>query len=199
MSEERANKNEINPAIKRDLESALRQQMFYWGMDASFWSGNLFLEKGFSKSPSRGLQGTSCYSLPWKDGSIELHGACAGWYNADGNDGFIYIRTYERCFHWHGNNLPVPGDWEADSLSPLDLEKSMNLLSPFLEWWLDFESFVHNRTERTYRKKCFKKYKSLPKARPWLKPHAGMAWLQSLLNDPLSVSRAKKFNRTLVG
>lgn len=192
------NAHEINPAIRRDLENALRQQMFFWGMDVSFRSGNLFLERGFVRSPSPGLQGTSCYSLPWRDGSVELHGGCAGWYAAGGGSGVIYIRSAEKCFRWHGSAIPVPGNWEAGSLSPLDLGESMGSVIPFLEWWLDFEKFVRDRADNAYRRRCFKKYKSLPKSKPWLKPDAGLAWLESLRANPATTSRAKRFSHSAV-
>ena len=65
--------------LLRDLTAGLKQQMFFWGRDVVHPDGNLLVRQGFSKSPSAGLQGTSCYGLDWQGGRIELHGACAGW------------------------------------------------------------------------------------------------------------------------
>ncbi len=67
-------------AILRDFSAALVQQMFYWGMDAAHSGGNIFQKRGFCKSPSSGLKGTSCYSLPWEGGEIFLTGSCVGWF-----------------------------------------------------------------------------------------------------------------------
>ena len=65
--------------------------VFFWGRDVVHPDGNLLVRQGFSKSPSAGLQGTSCYGLDWQGGRIELHGACAGWYPRDGGEGFNFF------------------------------------------------------------------------------------------------------------
>ena len=64
--------------------------MFFWGKDAIHPQGNLFLRTGFRKRESTGLQGTSCYRLPWQNGALELHGSHAGWLNFDG--GIFFLR-----------------------------------------------------------------------------------------------------------
>ena len=50
--------------LLNDFTRALGQQMFYWGRDV-LTGRNLLLEAGFEKRVSMGLQGTSCYRLPW--------------------------------------------------------------------------------------------------------------------------------------
>ncbi|MFU8894447.1 MAG: hypothetical protein ACNA8L_12555 [Luteolibacter sp.] len=96
----------------RDLADGMRQQMFFWGRDAIHPDGNLFVHAGFQKRASTGLQGTSCYSLDWQDGVIELHGSHAGWIGQSG--GFLFIRPIGRCVRWLDMALPIPGDWKAE-------------------------------------------------------------------------------------
>jgi hypothetical protein len=95
-----------------DLTTGLGQQMFFWGRDV-LTRGNLLLKHGFEKRRSKGLQGTSCYSKPWEDGVIELHGACAGWYPYEsGQCGFLFIRNAKRCYIHHRSKPVIPGEYD---------------------------------------------------------------------------------------
>lgn len=182
-------------ALLRDLASGFTQQMFFWGMDAAAPAGNLFQKSGFKKSPSRGLQGTSCYSLPWKGGQIFLHGACVGWLPENGDPGLVYIRPAEKCFLWLAQEPPIPGTWPEENLCPVDLANDFDTLTPFLSWWLSHEAWISAEMGDTYRAKCHRKYKSLPKSKPWLTPDNAIAWIKLLLEDPASTPRAKRFSR----
>lgn len=97
----------------RDLAAGLNQQMFFWGKDAILPEGNFFVTTGFTKRPSPGIQGTSCYRLPWQGGAIELHGSHAGWLGTDG--GFFFIRPLARCVRWLSPTPPVPGQWPRNT------------------------------------------------------------------------------------
>ena len=180
--------------LLRDLSATFMQQMFFWGMDASFPAGNLFEKRGFTKTPSPGLKGTSCYSLPWNGGEIFLHGACVGWIPPDGEAGFIFIRPKGKCFLWHDDKPPVPGIWPAESLSTPDLISNLPSLIPFLNWWLDHEAWTSGEMGSAYRTNCFRKYKTLPKSKPWLTPADGIAWLDLLMENPATAPRAKRFS-----
>ncbi len=103
-------------AILRDLSAGLMQQMFCWGMDAAHSGGNVFQKRGFRKSPSAGLKGTSCYTLPRQRGEIFLHVACVGWFPHSEKGGFLFIRPTGRCHIWTGEELPVPGRWPIEFL-----------------------------------------------------------------------------------
>ncbi len=179
--------------ILRDLSAAFTQQMFFWGMDAAVASGNLFQKSGFTKTPSPGLKGTSCYSLPWQDGSIFLHGACVGWLAENGDPGFIYIRPSGKCFLWLDHEAPVPGTWPSENLSSIDLAEDFHSLSPFIEWWLEHETWISAEMGSAYRINCHRKYKSLTKSKPWLAPSDATAWLQLFLENPATTPRAKHF------
>ena len=181
--------------ILRDLSAAFMQQMFFWGMDAALSSGNLFQKRGFTKTPSAGLKGTSCYSLCWQNGEIFLHGACVGWIPGNGTPGSIFIRPKGKCFLWHGHKPPIPGEWPLGDLSTPDLEDDFPSIHPFLSWWLEHETWVSAEMGSAYRTDCHRKYKSLPKSKPWLSPANATAWLHLLLENPTATPRAKRFSR----
>jgi len=168
--------------------------MFFWGMDAALPVGNLFQKRGFAKTPSLGLKGTSCYSLPWEDGEIFLHGACVGWISGTGHSGFFFIRPKGKCFRWMGNTPPIPGNWLPENLSAPTLEDDLPAISAFLAWWLDHEAWVAGEMGSAYRTNCFRKYKTLPKSKPWLGPADAIAWLCLLMENPATTPRAKRFS-----
>lgn len=172
--------------------------MFFWGMDAAIPSRNLFQKSGFIKSPSMGIKGTSCYSLPWQGGIIFLHGACAGWLPENGDPGFVYIRPFERCFLWLDSEPPIPGTWPEENLSTIDLVDDFSVLAPFLDWWLTHESWISAEMGSAYRTNCQRKYKSLTKSKLWLAPDNAIAWIQLLLENPATTPRAKQFSRRVM-
>jgi len=178
----------------RDLSAAFMQQMFFWGMDAALPAGNLFVKRGFTKTPSPGLKGTSCYSLPWNGGEIFLHGACVGWIPPDGKAGFIFIRPKGKCLRWIGIQSPVPGKWPSGKLATLCLSDDLPAISTFLAWWLDHEAWITGEMGSVYRTNCFRKYKTLPKSKLWLAPADGIAWLDLLMENPATAPRAKRFS-----
>jgi hypothetical protein len=181
--------------LLRDLRAGLGQQMFFWGKDVVHPSGNLFAGQGFTKSPSRGLQGTSCYGVEWQDGSIQLHGSCAGWYPRGGGEGFIYIRPLHGCFVWRGEEIPVPGEWESAQSAGADPMKIRELALPFLDWWLHSETWIRETCGSSYRAACFRHFKRLPKSRPWLPPADGLRWLRAFRESPEKVERVNRFVR----
>ncbi len=177
----------------RDATAGLRQEMFFLGMDVVHPSGNLLVRGGFERSPSNGLQGTSCYGLPWQGGRIELHGACAGWYPDDGSTGFVYIRPLGRCLPWVHGKPPVPGEWSVGigrSPSPSALWETG---LPFFSWWLSWEQQILRLGGRDYRTSCYRTFKKLPKSKAWLPPEAAIDWLGRFLADPAGLARSSRF------
>jgi len=170
--------------------------MFFWGRDAIHPDGNLFIESGFQKRPSTGLQGTSCYSLPWQDGIIELHGSHAGWFGENG--GFLFIRPLKRCVQWLDSTPPVPGHWPKDQFGTTDHASLHTLAIPFLDWWLAHEDSISHLAGPDFRDACFRQYKKLPKTRAWLHPAAATRWIAGLRDNPHSLPRARRFSNTPV-
>jgi len=148
----------------RDLADGMRQQMFFWGRDAIHPEGNLFIHSGFQKRASTGLQGTSCYSLDWQGGVIELHGSHAGWIGKHG--GFLFIRPLGRCVRWIDASLPVPGVWQPHQYNTHTGASLHSLAISFLDWWLAHEAHVARIAGPEFRHACFRQFKKLPKTRP---------------------------------
>ncbi len=165
-------------AVLRELAKGLKQQMYYWGRDVLHPAGNLLEKQGFTKHPSTGLQGTSCYAMPFENGTIELHGACAGWYPGEsGEDGFIYIRPMGKCFLWKGGSAPVPGEWPQESLAVLPGELPGAALR-FIRWWILSEEWIAENTGPDYRNECHRVHKRLPTSKAWLRPAEMMGWIR---------------------
>lgn len=177
----------------RDLAAGFRQQMFFWGKDVVHPDGNLLREQGFQRLPSAGLQGTSCYRMPWENGVVELHGACAGWFpDSPAEGGFLFIRPVGKCLLWLGAHPPVPGDWPSHQLSG-DSTAVHAAAKPFLRWWLSSEEWVNERLGESYRRDCFRHFRKLPKSRLWLPPAASLSWLRGLHDDPQTLERSRRF------
>jgi hypothetical protein len=179
-------------ALMRDLASGLGQQMFFWGRDASYQAENLLVRNGFTKRASSGLQGTSCYSLPWRDGVIELHGSHAGWFGNGG--GFLFVRPLGRCVRWLEETSPVPGTWPCECYDPTPDAKMHALAVPFLDWWLEHERALARFAGVRYRQVCFRQFKKLPKTRAWLAPQQAVRWITALRDEPQTLLRAKRFD-----
>jgi hypothetical protein len=92
-----------------DAARGLTQQMVFWGHDVRHPDGNSLVRFGLARSPSPGLTGTSCYSMPWENGRIELHGAVASWTPELPGNGSIFCRDRARIDLWTGNQAPIPG------------------------------------------------------------------------------------------
>lgn len=176
----------------RDLATGLRQQMFFWGKDVVLSDGNLFVRTGFHKRPSAGIQGTSCYSLPWHGGTIELHGTHAGWFG-DG-EGFLFVRPLQRCLRWLGGTPPAPGQWPRQSYSSRPDARMHALARPFLDWWLSHEEKVRELTSPRYREACYRHHRKLPGSRAWLTPTDSVRWVRGFRDDPARLPRARRFH-----
>ena len=179
------------PLLLRDLATGLNQQMFFWGRDVLHADGCLFIRSGFEKRPSTGIQGTSCYRLPWQDGAIELHGSHAGWISEDG--GAFFFRPIGRCVRWLTPEAPVPGRWKPNEYDAQQNQQLHEALLPFLDWWLAHEDQVKRAAGPAYRQACYRAYKKLPRTRAWLEPQAAVQWVTALRDHPEELVRAKRF------
>lgn len=180
-------------ALMRDLATGFHQQMFFWGRDAVHPMGNLFQRCGFEKRRSTGLQGTSCYSLPWQNGVIELHGSHAGWFGQGG--GFLFVRPMQRCVRWLEEAPPIPGSWPTDCYDSSADERMHAMALPFLDWWLEHEQQVIRIAGERYRQQCHRQFKKLPKSRAWLTPDDALQWISGLRNSPENLARANSHRK----
>ena len=187
-------------ALLRDYTDLLGQQMYFWGRDVIHPRVNLLCANGFEKRKSEGLEGTSCYRKQLSGGGfVELHGACAGFYgpNEEEEPNFLYIRNRKRCFIYSEDEPPAPGFYASDSLGngpALDLYFAS---VRFLDWWLEYESWIAEKTASNWRDKNYEAFSSLPASRPSLPPREALVWLAQYRNDPTGITRVRERMRTL--
>lgn len=174
-----------------DFTQALGQQMFFWGRDVLYGS-NLLLKYGFEKLPSAGLQGTSCYRKPWLKGFIELHGACAGFYDSSLScPGFLFIRSDKRCYTHHLQSPVVPGRYDYECLKSGDVKELLEAGRKFAAWLVDYEQWVIHFCCDQHRQECFRMFNRLPTSRPWLSPDLALQWLCLFAEGSPTLERAR--------
>ncbi len=189
-------------ALLRDVTELLGQQMYFWGRDVIHPQGNLLCKHGFARKKSEGLEGTSCYrkSLPG-DRFIELHGACAGCYaqksHVEGESNFLYIRARNRCFLYAETAPPAPGFYEKASLLCGPATQLYAGLLPFLDWWIDYETWVSEQTAAGWRASCYEAYGSLPASKPSLPPSEATSWLHDFRESTEDIDRLRERKRAL--
>ena len=81
-----------------DCAKGFYQQMYFLGRDVSHPDGNQLQAYGFSRTPSMGLKGTSCYTYESANSIIELYGSCAGVYADDLR--VVFLRKRCRFYQW---------------------------------------------------------------------------------------------------
>lgn len=174
-----------------DLKAALLQQMFFWGRDV-LTDDNLLLTYGFLKLPSFGLKGTSCYRLDYRDGVVELHGACAGWYPSenDPQPGFLFVRTTGRCISHYLHDPVIPGRYDQQVLMH-NTAATMSAARVFAAWVADYEDWIKESQGSEYRKECRHMLGKLPKGRPWLPAEQATHWLRAFAQKGPRTQRAR--------
>lgn len=184
--------NSAKLGLLRDFTDALGQQMFFWGRDVLHPRGNLLCHFGFDRRKSEGLDGTSCYRMDYDGDLIELHGACVGRYSKE-KSGFLFVRNRKGCFLYESDEPPAPGFYAKEYLRSAPIDEMFDASLKFLRWWLEYETFINQATERGYRDRCFRMFRKLPKSKPWLVPDQARKWLRSYADSPENLSRAKSW------
>ncbi|MGE9270153.1 MAG: hypothetical protein ACQKBU_05055, partial [Verrucomicrobiales bacterium] len=174
---------------QRDLVALFRQQMYFWGRDVSHRLGNVFTAFGMWKTPSPELPGSSRYSMPWQQGQIELHGACVGYYA--GGEGFVFIRPFDRCYHWVGEAPAIPGNWDKERLERLSASQLHDSARPFLDWRIHYEERIEDQLGPDDRAVCFRSFRRLPRSRSVLPPAAAMEWVRRYRSDSSTTPRIR--------
>ena len=180
--------------LLNDFTKALGQQLYFWGCDARHPRGNLLCEFGLERRKEEGVKGSSCYSMPYKGDLIELHGLCVGRYSKQ-NPSFLYTRQYKRCWVYEDSNPPVPGSYNKELINTKSIERLEQASRGFLEWWLEYESWITTHTNATYRQRCHKIFRRKSKTNSWLKPPDAQAWLQQYMDSPATLQRSKRWNK----
>lgn len=176
---------QLNPeqrALKlllKDCAEGFYQQMYFLGKDVNSKAGNLLEEFGFTKSPSKGLKGTSCYTLEQAGLAIDLYGSCVGCYTDNGS--VVFLRTHKRFFHWLAEGRCVAGLWELEDVKSGSPDSLFNTAKPLLEWWATYESWITKRMGPEYREACYKEWGRLKTQKQWLSPNDATTWLSGFL------------------
>jgi hypothetical protein len=156
-----------------DAARGLAQQMVWWGHDVRHPSGNALLAYGMERRPSTGLTGTSCYSVPWRGGRVELHGAVASWTGPVGATGCLFSRERGRLDLWPEDRAPVPGREFGVTGSAAERWRAGG---PLIAWVVDYENWVRETLGSGWRAGCWQAVKRLPKGKVWLPPVAALQW-----------------------
>lgn len=164
----------ISTVTLNDAARGLSQQMVFWGHDVRHVDGNALVRFGLVRSPSPGLTGTSCYSMAWENGTIELHGAVASWtpHPLD-QTGFIFARDRGRIECWTSRSAPVPGRDAGESGTS---GERWGASLPFLRWLVHYEKWVATTLGESWRTSTWRSLKRLPKGKPWLPPELALKW-----------------------
>jgi hypothetical protein len=156
-----------------DAARGLAQQMTFWGHDVRHPAGNALVRFGMERSPSPGLTGTSCYSMTWESGRIDLHGAVASWMSFKNRPGCIFPRDTGRIQLWSERHPPVPGRDHGTGAPP---DERWEAFLPFLRWLVAYETWVFSTLESAWRAETHRAIARLPKGKPWLPPPRALAW-----------------------
>ena len=183
-------KNSIG--LLNDLSNALGQQLFFWGRDVMYPEGNLLCEFGLERYKPKDITGSSCYRTIYHDDIIELHSLCVGRYSQS-KPSLFYTRQYRKLWVYDDEKPPLPGHYNEGLLNKKDLDKIEIASRSFLEWWLEYESWIDSTIGQDYRYKCYRAYRSLSKSKTWLQPRDGLAWLTCYMDSPKTVPRAKNW------
>jgi len=174
-----------------DCASGFYQQMYFLGKDVMHSKGNQLVEYGFKKSASRGLKGTSCYTLNTDVGVLELYGSCAGFYTDKGN--IVFVRKRGRFYQWLPEHRLVAGCWRQEDLKILPPDEMLALMEPLLTWWVNYEKWIIQRLGQPYRELCHKECKKVNKSMSWLVPTTAAAWVEKLMAKGDEHVRPKHF------
>lgn len=161
-----------------DAARGLAQQMVLWGHDVMHPGGNALVRFGLQRAVSPGLKGTSCYSMPWQGGLIELHGAVASWTPPAGSTGSLFDRDKKRVLGWYGSRPPVPGRESGLYCDPAELWLALH---PLLAWLVGYEEWVLHTLGKEWRTGCWKALGRLPAGKVWLPPEPALEWWKSAL------------------
>jgi len=171
--------------------------MFFWGCDARHSGGNLLVRFGMRRLDDIRVrsEGSSRYRTSWRDGTVELHSFCAGWYPRSG-EGVVFVRHRGRLFSCLGGEPMTPGVYQAERWTPSDSDSMLELSRPMVEWISDYESWVRVHTANDYRESCWRRLISRMGAQAWLAPEQAKRWREAFLTNPSNAPRAREMLRS---
>lgn len=191
---ELSNRSCSRSGLIRDFTNALGQQLYFWGRDVIHPDGNLLCEYGLDRRKSEGLDKTSCYRMSHGGDLIELHGVCVGLYSSK-YPSLLFTRFPRRCYIYDDHRPPPPGFYSRGLMRCGPADQLEQACQRFLEWWLGYEAWIAERTDKNYRDRCYRAFGKLPKSKPWLPPSLALKWLQAYRDTPENHTRARTWKR----
>lgn len=167
--------------------------MFFLGKDVIHPRANLLEQYGFIKSASKGLKGTSCYTLERDAQQIQLYGSCAALYTKSSKT--VFIRNKNRFYKWLPEQKLIAGEWSDEDLTPLAPAELMDAMAPLLEWWLEYEAWIEKNMGMKYREQCFSEWKKVKSRTSWLSPSQATRWVEGFLEKRECHIRPKLFDK----
>jgi hypothetical protein len=177
--------------LLKDCAAGFYQQMYFLGKDVSHFSGNQLMEYGFLKSPSTGLNGTSCYTYTSESKTVELYGSCAALYTDTSK--VVFLRERCRFYLWLPDHNLVAGEWSHEDLQIETPESVFHHLAPLLHWWVKYEKWIELKHGEGYRERCFKDWKKLKSKPAWLSPDRATQWVAGFIEEQETQVRPKYF------
>lgn len=148
----------------------LNQQLWCWGQDVLFASGNLLVRHGFQRTARPADQhGSSIYRLELGGGQrIVLRGF--GVFIGDDRRGGMFLKRFEfspwiapsadlRALAWQVDDLPRMTRPACDQ----DLTVCRQLLSTLIDWTCDYERWVRQAAGAPYRRQVIATWKAMRK------------------------------------
>lgn len=139
-----------------DVARGVTQQIVLWGQDVPHEEANLLLKFGLERNPSLGLTGTSCYSMPWQGGRIELHRAVASWTPPPTRTGLIFCRDRGNIALWHNPHAPIPGRERGITGT---IEERWLAFQPLLLWMITYEEWIDQTYGNSWLQRCWRNLK----------------------------------------
>lgn len=173
--------------------------MFFWGCDVRHPEGSLLSRVGMDRlaRSERSEEGSSRYRMEWRNGLVELHSYCVGWYASDAPvPGILFIRSLERITSCVGPLPLTPGKYEQKRMISEGADDLLQSVKPLVSWILFYETQVGRLAGSTYRGDCWRRYLSRMGSRPWLPPGEAESFFQSFLEDPKRTPRPRDFFRS---
>lgn len=181
-----------NNGLLNDFTKAIGQQLYFWGCDVESSRGNLLCEYGLERLDSKSKIRSSRYRMQYKGDIIELHGLCVGRYSSK-SPSFLYTREFRKCWLYEDSRPPQPGSYNKNLIKTKPTNEVEIACRLFLEWWLEYETWIKTNTDPAYREECYHSYRKLPDAKLWLPPHIGLSWLREYQSSPTTLSRSREW------
>ena len=153
----------IHPNVRKLAADLLNQQLWCWGQDIQYPSGNILLQHGFMRErPPASEQGSTAYTLRLTDGqTVTIWGF--GLFCGQEKKGGVFIKRFGFAPKYsRAAELMMPV-WSTAQLpelrtpsSPGECATSRDLLVCALNWISRYERWVIDALGIDYRKQCIK-------------------------------------------